>query len=53
MRCKVSLDHLQTEIFCLREDKIYSREEDDEEDAEHEEGSIERKITFKLWVKLD
>ena len=43
------MDHLQAEIFSLREDEVDDRREDNDENAEHEEYSTERKITFQKW----
>ena len=44
--CEVLLDHFKAEIFSLGEDEIDDRGEDDDEEAEHEKGSVEGEITF-------
>ena len=50
--CEVLLDHFQAEIFSLGENEIDDWGEDDDEEAEHEKGSVEREVTFQKGEKL-
>ena len=47
------LNHLKTDIFILWQDEVDDRGEDDQEEAEEEKSSTERKIRFQQWVQLD